>query len=1085
MIQYCRCEDQAGTALTLCGSQPCCSLGDFVNGTNPISCIQCNMQACPGKFLLCCCYCYCYFYYYCCYYCCCFCGLGGPASVNGFIPHTRTFTLVDSVTGMINVTTTSDMAKISITIEVPNPTGYSTHFDTLRTATQVSITASQRFSSASYEIVNGNVIINGQSLFAAGPFLAVRTIPSTGSFSYKGSAGIYQLGTGSGVAAFSGIPTYYYVSPLGHLYQHSGSKAVRDKAPGKVFVRVNPIWHERLIITSENSFITEQLSKLSGAAMSIEPVGGGAAIGFNFERSGTSNAFMVTSSTSVNTKVSPTSYTRNTLTVGNMTFNNIDTVLLAGEGFEQYESANNEATAFVDYDSFFINGHNAVFSTSPRLTAMIREGQTFLAGGGTSQAAFRVDGNKVKYAGVTVFTLNSGFTTTDINGPGVISYDGQGFTVSATNTGIDSFAYDVGNKIGMAFNGNAVIAFPPNANVRLYTSGSEAFATSSQALIDNITAASMPTVITPGSTALYTTVLGPGNTGVLQLNGRNVVSFTGSAMSMTLSDGDTVSYNGGTITINPSNSRGPFTGIFNFTYAPSGQDIRQYNHIANETFNVDSSYTLVVDKNGNTFLTNVSSVKGLLTNPQFEVTFSNRDAQGNFFLMIGGSNIERMGRNTVRYVIPTGGVLRLLGTSIAGVINGSAIFPGVTVTSVQTYFSCDTVPNIISGSPPFIQKAYTPFYVYITGNMTKPQTVFITNRTTVDDAINNQLIKPSSTSTPLSTPLSSSIPVTPTPTTHFLTTAPLTTPTVLPTCTTLPPTKGTTMIKVITDSDDNPIVRVGDINLLSLTGSIQRKIHSDQSVGYDGQFLTLTGSNGQHVLSGNIRRFFFYNVDGVVLESRSVYGLLPGSGLLVYNDISGIALFTNSIAADTITSANPPATFKFGINALTDGSKVLTIGGSETHPITQGTTLLVSSVQKIQVNNSGYSVVNQDGTTALSVTQMFDKLIQCQTNSNQVNVSALSTTPLKFQGPQIISMDSSSLIVSNCPEVNNVIQQIIPTLSQTVGVRMDENNNRILVIGGRDIIPVDEALVSCVEKFGPYNNNKKHFGSWPPGEKTI
>ena len=52
MIQYCRCEDQAGTALSFCGSQPCCSLGDFFNGNNPLSCIPCNMQACPGKYLL-------------------------------------------------------------------------------------------------------------------------------------------------------------------------------------------------------------------------------------------------------------------------------------------------------------------------------------------------------------------------------------------------------------------------------------------------------------------------------------------------------------------------------------------------------------------------------------------------------------------------------------------------------------------------------------------------------------------------------------------------------------------------------------------------------------------------------------------------------------------------------------------------------------------------------------------------------------------------------------------------------------------------------------------------------------------------
>ncbi|XP_019853952.1 PREDICTED: uncharacterized protein LOC109583167 [Amphimedon queenslandica] len=674
MIQYCRCEDQAGTALALCGSQPCCSLGDFVNGNNPLSCIQCNMQACPP---------------------------GGPASVNGFIPHTRTFTLVDGVTGMINVTTTSDTAKISINIKVPNPTGYSTRFDTILIANQVHRSASQIFSDVSYEIVNGKVTINGQSLLAVGPFVAVRTIPSTGSFSYVGSAGVYQLGPGSGVAAFSGFPTYYYVSPLGHLYQYSGSKATRDKAPGKVFVRVNPVRNERLIMTSENPFITKQLSKLSGAAISIEPVGGGTAIRFTFKRLFTSNAFMVTSSTSLNTNVSsPSSYTGNTLTVGSMTYNNIDTVLLAGEGFEQYKSASNEATTFVDYDSFFINGRNAVFSTSPRVTAMIREGQTFLAGGGISQAAFTVDGNRIKYAGVTVFTLNSGFTSTDINGPGLISYDSQEFTGSVTNTGIESFAYDIGNIVGMAFNGNAIIAFSSDTKVRLYTSGSEAFATSSQALINNISAASMPT-ITPEST-VYTTVLGPGNTGVLQLNGRNVVSFTGSAVNMTLSDGDIVSYNRGTITINPSNSRGPFTGVSMFTYAPSGQDIRHYNPIANETFNVHSSYQLVVDGNGNTLLTNDCRVKGLLTNPQFAVTFSNRDAQGNFFLIIGGSNIEMMGRNTARHEVPTGSAVRFLGIHFSGVMNGNAIFAGVTTTFIRTYFSDDTVPTIISSTPSYI-----------------------------------------------------------------------------------------------------------------------------------------------------------------------------------------------------------------------------------------------------------------------------------------------------------------------------------------------------------------------------------------------
>ena len=975
----------------------------------------------------------------------------------------RTFTLVDSVTGMINVTTTSDTATINITIQVPDPTGYSTHFDTVRTATQISRMGRQTFSAVRYEISNRVVRINGQSLFAAGPFLAVRTIPSTGSFSYMGSAGVYQLGTGSGVATFSGYPTYYYVSPFGHLYEYSGTKAVRDKAPGKVFVRRNPTQNEQLIITSENNFITQELSKLSSAAMSIEPVGGGAAIGLNFRNTGT-NAFMITSSTSVNTNVSPTSYTGTTLMVGSMTFNNIETVLLAGEGFERYRSASNEATAFVDYDSFFINGRNAVFSTSPRVTAIVREGQMFLAGGGTAQATYTVEGNRVKYAGVTVFTLNSGFTTRDIPGPGLISYDGQAFTGSATNRGIESFAYNVGTTNGMAFNGDATVSIAPGTNVRLYVSGSEAFATSSQSLINNITAASTPTTI-PGSNAVYTTVLGSGNTGILQLNGQNVVSFTGSAMSLTLNNGDAVSYSGGSISLTPANSRGPFNSISRLTYAPTGQDIRQYNPIASETFSVDSSYQLVVDGSGNALLTNDGTVKGLLSNPQFGVTFSNRDGQGNFHLMIGGNNIERMGRNTARHIIPAGGSLRLVGPSLAGIINGNAIFPGVTTTSVQTYFSDDTVPTTIRGSPqPYVRSANTPFYVYITGS-----TAFITDRATVDAAINNQLMEPSST-----TPTQTSTP-SPTPTPTPGTPAP---PATTAPPATVPPTSGISVF-VRNDENGNPIVRAfdritgTDTNLISLTGSTLRNISRNEVVGYNGPNLFIRSSGGIELLSNKIRRFFYYDRNGI-LQSRSIIQI-PGSGLLAYNDISGSAFYTDDPETiDMIRSANAPTTFSGGITTTTDGSNVLTIGGSETHPITEETTLSVSSVQTIRVSDSGYSVINQDGSIAFSSTgQRFSTLVQYQTSSDQVNVSSLTSTSVEFQGPQTISVSSDSIIVSNHPEINNAIQSVVPTPSLTVGTRVDDNNNMILVIGGMDIIPMDNALVRRIEsyEFLTYSNS--------------
>uniref|UniRef100_A0A1X7VX27 VWFD domain-containing protein n=1 Tax=Amphimedon queenslandica TaxID=400682 RepID=A0A1X7VX27_AMPQE len=1031
MIQYCRCEDQAGAALQLCGSQPCCNIGDFRNGSNPLSCIQCNMQACPG----------------------------GPASVNEFIPHTGTFTLVDSVTGMIAVTTTRDAAMISITIQVPDPTGYSTTFNTTRTTTQMgtqtSFSASQGFSAPTYEISNGMIKINGQSLIATGSFLAVRTIPSTGSFSYTGSAGFYKLGTGSGVATFSGYMPYYYISPFGHLYEYSGPKAVQVKATGKVFVRLNQVRNERLIITSENSYITGELSKQSGAAMTIEPVGAGAAIGFNFRGTGT-NAFTITSSTNVRTAVSPTSYTGSTLMVGSMTFNNIDNVLLAGEGFEQYRSASNEATAFVSYDSFFINAHNAVFSTSSKVTAMIQEGQMFLAGGGTSQAAYTVEGNRVKYGGVTVFTINSGFTESDIAGPVLLSYNGQALSGSANNTGIESFAYNVGNTNGIAFNGDATVSSGPDINVRLYVSGSEAFATSSQSLNDNITAATMPRTIT-GLRAMYTTVLESGNTGILQLNGQNVVEFTGSAMSVTLNDGDAVSYSGGTISFTPCNSRGPFTGISMFTYAPNGQNIVQYNPIASKTFNVDSSYQIVVDSNGNTLLTNDGMVKGLLSNPQFGVTFSNRDAQGNFFLMIRCSSIERMGRNTARHEVPTGGTVRLLGTSFGGIMNGNAIFLGVTASLVQTYYSNETIPTTVSGTPPYNQTAMTIFYVYITGDPGATATVFITDRATLDAAINSELLRPVATSTP--------DPAIPGP------------------GTTAPPPVTTSGITVVIRNDEmgNPIVRAmnrntgSDTNIISLTGGSQLNISTGQTIEYKHPNLSIVKPGGiRQRLSGNIFECIYFRDGDLQSFFQNATTTASRDGLLVASEISGTAFFTDdSETIDTIRSANPPTTFSGGV-IIIDGNPVLTIGGSVTNPITENTTLSVSSVQSVRFSNSRYSVINQDGSTAFrSKNQMFNTLIQYQSNSDQVNVLSLTSTEVAFQGPQTISVSSDRIIVSNRPEINNAIDAVISPPSQTVGTRVDSNNNTILVIGGRDILPMNNALVRRVQsyEFISYNNS--------------
>ena len=932
--------------------------------------------------------------------------------------------------------------NISIVTTVTSPASTTLTFLTILTQSAVNYGLSQSAFTPTFSVTNRQIVINGRSLFTAAPFSTVRTIAPTGDIAFTRRSAIYTLGSGTGIASFTGVSPYYYVSPMGHLYEYPDTKPVKDKAPGKFFRR--RALGSEFIITSENSFITTSLSRFSGSAFTIVPVANGAAIAFNFQNSGTTN-FMVSSSTSLIRTVAPTSYGGRTLMVGSQSYSNIDTLELAGEGFESYEGG---TTAFSTYDAYYLNGRRAVFSTSARLSSMIQEGRMFLAGGGTATAGFRVEGNKVLYAGITVFTITPSVTSTNVNGPAVVRYEGQAVTGGLAISGVTLFSYNPPPvNDGFAINGGASVALQPNTVATVYSSGTEALLTNSDTLRAAIAAAQQPTTI-PRNTASYATILRQG-TGILQLNGNDVVAVTGSVMTLTLRDNDRVRYNAGTISIMPPDSRGPFNGITSFTYAPAGQDIQRFINTVDRTFNVDSSYQLLVDGSGRALLANDAQVKALVANPQFSVTFGQRNPQGQFTFMLGGSTIQTFGRSTVTHDIPIGGRLRLVNDVLSGTDQNAVNLFQATVSSITTFFGNERVPGTLT-SPASIT-ATSPYRVYVTGG-----SAFITDRSSLQIAINAALVEPPTTLPP-----------------------PTTVPTTPPT--TMPPVRGR-VLRVVNDGAGNPIVMFGDMQVISLTGSKQRNISSTELVSYGGRMIRVTDSNSQELLRVmNIDSFFYYDMEGVLRASSSYR--LPGSGLLVYNEVSGTALFTNNAEAiEMISAAMPPSMSNSGTTVGSGGETILTIGGAETVPIVDDKLVTVSSIQTIRLSSDGYTILNPDGSVAERVTgESFNRLVQYDSMMDQPMVSVLNSSIITLPGPQRIAYDESTVVVTNRSDVNNVINSVTPSGSQTVQFRMTPDGNTILVIGGRDIITINQALVRRVE----FYEYLRYFNSTVTGTNVV
>ena len=645
-------------------------------------------------------------------------------------------------------------ANISIVTTVTSPVPATLTFTTTMTQSggqvHLSFAVSQSVFTPTFSVrFNRQIVINGRSLFAAAPFSTVRTIAPTGDITFTRKSVIYTLGSGTGIASFTGVSPYYYVSPMGHLYEYSDTKPVKDAAPGKFF-RSRTLGSE-FIITSENPFITASLSRFSGSAFTIVPVANGPAIAFKFLNFASTTNFMVSSSTSLNKTVAPTSYFRSTLTVGSQTYPNIDIVKLAGEGIESYGGG---TTAFSTYDAYYLNGRQAVFSTSARLSSMIQEAQMFLAGGGNATAGFSVDGNKVLYAGITVFTITPSISITNINGPAIVRYEGQTLsdTGGLTINDVKFFSFNPPPvNDGFAINGGATVSLAPNTAATVYRSGTEVLMTTSGTLKAAIAAAQQPIII-PRNTSSYTTILCQG-TGILQLNGNDVVAITGFVRIFhnNIVEFGFCSGSSGFI-YGPDNQGfyyvGQISDITSFTYAPAGQDIQRY---VNSISNIDVDY-LIADDSGRVLVTDDAHVIALVTNPQFSVTFGSRDSQGRFPFMLGGSTMQTFDRTTQVYQVPIGGQLRLVNTALSGFDQNAVKLFQKTLSSITTYFGNERVPGTLT-SPASIT-ATSPLFVYVTGN-----SAFVTDRSSLQIAINNALVESSPSTSPMpSTTLPSTVP---------------------------------------------------------------------------------------------------------------------------------------------------------------------------------------------------------------------------------------------------------------------------------------------------------------------------------------
>ena len=875
------------------------------------------------------------------------------------------------------------------------------------------------------------------------------------TITYSGNNVTYSTGVAGFTAA--GITRYYYISSLGIAYVFSGTKGVQDVSTGLLLVRQNNFLNRFVAVYSQSDTLNTNLFKTLGALFSVSICNEGN-VSFEFSRQG---AIIITSSTVLNNAAGAVSYSSSSkvLQVGSSSYSPIDRVIRIGDrGFEDTPFQNTE-TAFLEYDSFFINNKSAVFSVGSRITNNIfQQIIDYFRSGGIPIAQFTVSGNAVRIAGFNVITLSDISQTINIPS-GVALTHAQQQVLYSSNTlpGIAFFASETSSG-GNTFSINGGTSPPVSGPGVLYINGDTAFFTASQSTQNAITSATTTQTI-DASTATFTTTWNNGVTS-LTLNGNNIVDITG-FMNLALRNGDSIRYNSGTITLSPADSRGPFTGISQLTYYRAGaQNIFIYPSASDETISVDSSYRLYI--NGNqAVLVNAPNVIDLVNNPVFAVS-TRTNSLGQTVLTIGGSDIIILDSSVQRYDLgPTDDISYSLSTLTGSTMAGGNIF-NVQANTVYQYRNTDTAPRTRDS----ISFKLGPLSVYYQPG---DRTALITDRQNIINLISS--IASTLTVQPTPPPPTTTTPVIPP---IVLTTTP---PIVLPTTTIRPspsPTP-TGLPPSIIDKDNGQSLSIGTTHVIILTGGFSRDISGNERVIYNDNVVTVLDNNNNVVFTAtNIRKLGVYQSGSTNVQFYQGSGPnQQGPGKLYINQLSGEAFFTHDQSTiNVINSFVPPANLRVVNRAISVARIGLTIGGADVITLTGSTRTTIDSREYAVVSSTGYLVYdNATGNLIFNITTNNDRVIQYFRNDS---IPAVSTggTAIRINGPVTIATDGIggiprpingfSTLITNRDDVIRAITEVVCLEPKN---RTEPNGDIILIIGGMDIIAISRTTVHYVEYY--------------------
>ena len=913
--------------------------------------------------------------------------------------------------------------------------------------------------SASFQVTNpstitigNNLVIDGTTVMQLSGYSFVRYLnTSNETVTYSGNNVTYSTGVADFTAA--DITRYYYISPLGIAYVFSGTKRVQNIPTGLFLVHQDSFSNQFVAVYSQSDTLNTNLFKTLGTAFSVNIINGGN-VSFNFEFS-TQGAIIITSSTVLNNTVGAVSYSSSSkvLQVGSSSCSPIDRVIRIGDrGFEDTPFQNTE-TAFLEYGSFFINNKNAVFSVGSRITNNIfQQIIDFFKSGGTPTAQFTVSGNVVRFAGFNVITLSDISQTINIASGVTLTHVQQQLLYSSnTIPGIAFFAFETSTG-GNSFSINGGSIPPVSGPGVLYISGDTAFFTASQSTQNAITSATTTQTIT-ASTATFTTTWHNGVTS-LTLNGNNIVDIT-KFMNLTLRNGDSIRYNGGTITLSPADSRGPFTGISQLTYYRAGaQNIFIYPSASDETISVDSSYRLYV-KGNQSVLINASNLIDLVNNAVFAVGVRT-NSLGQSVLTIGGSDIIILDGSVERYDLgATDDLSYSLNTLTGSTMSGKNIFY-VQANRVTEFRITDTAPRIRDT----ISFELGPLSVYYRPG---DRTAFITDTQNIINLISSItltiIVQPTT-----STPAIPSIVLTTTPPIVLPTTT--IQPSPLPVPTGLPPN--------IIDIDGGQGLSIGTIQVITLTGGSLRDISSNERVEYSSNVVTVRDNNNNVVFNAtNIRRLGVYQSGSTDVQFYQGSGPnQQGPSKLYINQLFREAFFTQDQSTINVINSFVPPTNLRVVNRVRNGRISLTIGGADVVTLLGSTRTTIYSRQYAIISSTGYQVYDSTtGNLIFNITTNSDRVIQYYRGNSTPAVST-GDTAIRVDGPVTIVTDGISGIPHPMNGFSTLItdrDDVIRAVTEVVCLKPENctapNGDVILIIAGIDIIAISRTTVHYIESY--------------------